>query len=1463
MRLLSLWSLATLLPVAFAGKPEVHKEKFDYLPAALFYFEDSPVILAFDSQGSNVYRSDNDGKNWNKISDVEGKAFDIMEHPYNDDRAIIFGEGKTHWVTKDKGKSWKKFDVPLPISFRQSPIAFSAADPNYALYASRECDPGDIYGFSCRDKTYYTKDWFDSEVKPLKEDTHSCLFARGNPLFKEAKVSTVLCIVDGDDKYPEHRKLMMSDNFFEDSIEPKLDGYNHVRGLAGLASVKKFLVAAIRSAGTDEMALYVSDNATTWDRAEFPQDHGGLKEDAYTILESTPYSIQVDVLTTSGMGPAMGELFSSNSNGTYFTRDLDHTNRIHKGLVDFEQIQGIEGIMLANIIKNADEIKQSRHAKKQLQSKISFDDGKMGTWKALKTTDDKELHLHSVTELINGGRVFSSAAPGIVAGVGNTGDYLKAYEDGDLYISDDAGLKWKKSRESAHKYEFGGAGSIIVAVFDEGYTNKISYSKDHGENWNDLDLEVEIRARLLTTTPDSTTLKFLLVGTTKDKKTLMINLDFSGVFDRECKLDKDDDSKSDYEKWYARLDDDKKPDCLMGRKQFYWRRKKDKDCNASKDFKEPEVETEVCECQAQDFECDFNFIRDSDGKCVLAPGVKLPIPPNECKNPKDEYKGPSGYRKIPGNSCKGGETKDEPITRKCEDAISAPSTGKIVATPHGFYAKRPVSYYYPDNAESGEVKNQDETIFMLTDRQEVWMSHDGGKKWSHVLKDIKVLALYPNPYVFDHVYFITSSKDIHYTRDRGRSFSKMEALAAPNRKGMPFLEFHPREPGWLIWHGEKDCASSTNCHTTAYYTTSGGEEWHVLKPYSGSCRWVRGKAKDTPKQLAFCEHEPKEGDPGQKFFELVSSSDFFVNEEKHFDRIVGFATMQEFLVVAGVKDDQSLQASASIDGHTFADAHFPHGFNVPHQTAYTVLDSVTHSVFLHVTVNDLPGLEYGSLLKSNSNGTNYVLSLDAVNRNEDGYVDFEKMQSLEGIAVANRVINWEAAAKGERKKLRSMITHNDGSWWKYIKPPSKDSEGKPYKCSGDLEQCSLNLHHYTERTDPRHTFSSGSAIGLMMGVGNVGDHLTGYKDGDTFLTTDGGLTWTEVRKGPHLWEYGDQGSIIIIVDRVNPTDTVHYTLDEGKSWQDFKFGEKMRVVDITTVSMDNSRRFLLWGLRDNSGEKFYTVNLDFTGITDQECKLDESKGEEDSPDDDFYLWKPQGDGHCLFGHEALYHRKIPEHRCFIGKKLERLHGEPKNCECVAEDFECDFNYERQSDNTCKLIEGYAPPNHEEVCKSPGVFEYFKPTGYRRIPSSTCAGGRELDKSESLPCPGQENREKWKKKHSGLSGFGLFMVIVLSFAAAGAVGYYVWTRIFNGQFGAIRLGEDNGGNFVQYPIIVISAIIAVAMAIPSILSAIGSWVGSKFTRTRRYTTRSSFARGDYSIVNNDEGELLGSDDDDEV
>jgi hypothetical protein len=603
--------------------------------------------------------------------------------------------------------------------------------------------------------------------------------------------------------------------------------------------------------------------------------------------------------------------------------------------------------------------------------------------------------------------------------------------------------------------------------------------------------------------------------------------------------------------------------------------------------------------------------------------------------------------------------------------------------------------------------------------------------------------------------------------------------------------------------------------------------------------------------------------------------------------VISFATMAEFIVVAlRYADQESLKVDASIDGLVFADAKFPSNFKVAHQSAYTVLDSSTHSIFLHVTVNNRLDQEYGSIVKSNSNGTNYVLTIGEVNRNKAGYVDFEKMQGLEGVALVNIVANVKETDSGSAKKLRTMITHNDGAEWGYIQRPENPKNFKVDWCDGSGEKCALHLHGYTERDDPRDTFSSPSAVGLMMAVGNVGEYLGYKKDADTFITSDGGITWTMVNEGTWMWEYGDQGSIITIVKKGEPVKEVQYSLNEGKDWIPYKFSDEPMIVDdITTVPSDTSRNFLLWGRI--KGE-LATVNLDFSGLKERhdECRLDEKNPE--SSDSDYYLWEPKhplSDDNCLFGHIAQYHRKRPDSSCYNGPELQHLHGIERNCTCTRRDFECDYNYERQSDGSCKLVPGLEPPNPAAICeKDKNAVEYYDITGYRRIPLTTCEGGQDLRyTARTHPCPGKE--QDYEKKH-GISSVGLFFAIVLPIAAAAGVGYWVFKN-FDHNFGRIQLGDGGAGSrigmggafnsdapWIKIPVIALSGLVALVSAVPPIAaylwrkgsSMLGRGESSRFGGTGRpYTSRSSFSRGrgNYSSVDNDDGELLGDDSEDEV
>jgi hypothetical protein len=278
------------------------------------------------------------------------------------------------------------------------------------------------------------------------------------------------------------------------------------------------------------------------------------------------------------------------------------------------------------------------------------------------------------------------------------------------------------------------------------------------------------------------------------------------------------------------------------------------------------------------------------------------------------------------------------------------------------------------------------------------------------------------------------------------------------------------------------------------------------------------------------------------------------------------------------------------------------------------------------------------------------------------------MFGIEGVAMVNVVANYESGNyREEGKKLKTMITHNDGAEWDYLTPPKKDSDGNDFSCtSSDTEKCSLHIHGYTERIDKSHTYSSASAIGLMLGTGNVGEYLTSLSDADTFMTSDAGITWKYVKKGMYMWAFGDQGSIVVIVKEREATTEVYYSLDEGESWESYTFSDKpIEIDDLTTVPSDNSRNFLLWGKDDG---ELVTINLDFSGLTDTPCKLDENNAE----GDDYYLWTPTHpklDNDCLFGHVSQYHRKRTDAKCYNGRMIPHLHDIAKNCTCTRRDFE--------------------------------------------------------------------------------------------------------------------------------------------------------------------------------------------------
>ncbi|KAH7881943.1 hypothetical protein F5I97DRAFT_1932104 [Phlebopus sp. FC_14] len=1413
-----LWAtLSFLLFIGFAKAqdPELSVSYFENLPARLFFFEDTTSVVYHDIVEGDVYVSQDEGKNWDRATDIpRGAAMMVIEHPIDNRYAFVLTSGTTHYRTEDRGRTWRQFEVPARPSYTPMPLSFHS-DPakwGYILYQGTICEPWG-WGEICSDITYYTTDAFSSTPRELLRETSRCQFAHSSKDFKhDAPSDLIYCVgYDSSSTGTSHSisssRLFSSSDFFQSTTLEDLGIGKSAKGVVAFAIVSKFAVVALKdlTPGSDgDMLLYVTVDTNEWAKAQFPHaSQARLRENAYTVVESTVHSLAVDVMLQDQS--TIGTLFVSNSNGTYFVESLKDTNRNMAGYVDYENVYGIEGVGIANVVANAQDVERKNMPKK-LRSMITFDDG--SSWTPLRApsrdnegnrvscdTSDLEqcsLHLHSVTDPHNLGRIFSSPAPGLVMGVGSIGKHLAPYEECDTFLSTDAGLSWDVVKNDAHMYEFGDSGSIIVVANDEEMVDSVSYSTDFGKTWKSFNLGMKVRARALTTVSDSTSQKFILLAqiSRQDQKNnqgryTVIYLDFAPTRSRKC-------GDSDFEQWYARARPDK--ECLMGVKQWYKRRKADANCYVGDKFHDPIVNEEKCPCEDHDFD-DYNFVRSGD-KCVPSGLERIPSTMCTSGRPDETYMGSSGYRLIAGNQCdrSRGIKKDEPTSKPCSQA--QPAEGEITNQVHEFGAEVIQHQFFKDSS----------TILVRLADNSIWQSSNEGFTWEQKFPDQRFLAFYIHSHTPDRAYLITDSPKFYYTTDGGRFWHQQTAPSPPNTFHAAVLRFQPRSD-YLIWVGNVGCeGTAENCHAQAQYSTDNGRRWYFIEDYVVNCDWARDDELLIDSTQILCEsYLNKQG--SQRMFgkenalQLISGRDYFERKTKLFEHVVGFTKFSEFLIVAEYLPTRNvLDLQVSLDGRNFATGKFPPGMH-PDTHAYTVLESSTMAIFLHMTMTDWPSPPWGNILKSNSNGTYFGLSIENVNRNEYGYVDFEKFVGLEGIAMVNVVANPAEAALTGRKVLQTRITHNDGEnhspWlffstklaalieggsWKPLTPPQVDSLGQPYTCSST--SCALHVHGYTERIDARATYSSPSVVGVVMAVGNVGEVLAPYTQSDTFLSRDGGFTWQEVHKDAHLWEFGDSGSIILLVNDEEPTDHVLFTTDEGLTWREYQFSkQKLRIKSIITVPEDTSRKFMLLGHVPQSSASVI-VHLDFTSLTRRQCILNI----ENPAHDDFELWSPSEERQevCLFGRQTLYHRRKRDANCVVGNQPKVEEKLIRNCACTLDDFECEFNYVKNVDGECVLVQGTSPLASDNSCRGDDDYWYDR-TAYRKVLYSSCEGGIRPDRGAQHLCPGL-------KGHSAL--FWL-MVLLFPFAITALVAWW-WYKKSGLARGTIRLpGGDYGTGYRSF------------------------------------------------------------------
>lgn len=109
---------------------------------------------------------------------------------------------------------------------------------------------------------------------------------------------------------------------------------------------------------------------------------------------------------------------------------------------------------------------------------------------------------------------------------------------------------------------------------------------------------------------------------------------------------------------------------------------------------------------------------------------------------------------------------------------------------------------------------------------------------------------------------------------------------------------------------------------------------------------------------------------------------------------------------------------------------------------------------------------------------------------------------MDGAFIANVVYNAADLIRGGLKKIKTVMSYDNGANWDIIREVY-DTNRKRIECSTG-QDCHLNLHGRADITWSGPIFSSKTAVGQLMGVGNFGPQLLDYSLSNTYFSRDGG-----------------------------------------------------------------------------------------------------------------------------------------------------------------------------------------------------------------------------------------------------------------------------------------------------------------------------------------------------------------------
>lgn len=492
-----------------------------------------------------------------------------------------------------------------------------------------------------------------------------------------------------------------------------------------------------------------------------------------------------------------------------------------------------------------------------------------------------QLHLQSTDEAYRGMVMpfGTSKTAGLILAVGNVGSELGDYNDGDLFMTRDAGRTWKEVKKGPQLWAIVDQGSLLVLADNSKPVDSIALSWDFGFSWQDFHFsDQELQIQSISAHEGST--KIMITGTESDgdDQVLVAEIDFSKLLKRSC------DREPDFEKWTVKEENS----CFLGQEVSYLRRKTSSVCLIGHDFIPIISNQKTCECTSDDFECDVNFFRNEHGECTLM--TKDPDQPETCLDGQ-KYTGASGYRKLSISTCSGGSDLTKKVERACDWLPSNPENVNIT------------SFVFDSKIDDFVYLKKSKSIVAKDSKRNSYISKDNGMSWSSTGKS-SIIGLLEDNFNPNRA-FLISTDTVWIISNDNLAYSEFHVPNMPNINLAPsFLLPHPTNPDWYLWIGANDCTS--NCHTEVFVSWNAGQKWESFDTYVSSCKWGRTTefnfVSDT---TIFCSvFESKSGEQRSLSDSVLYRYDLHSSPSPSGNKLLdtsGFAIEAEYLIVASVE----------------------------------------------------------------------------------------------------------------------------------------------------------------------------------------------------------------------------------------------------------------------------------------------------------------------------------------------------------------------------------------------------------------------------------------------------------------------------------------------------------------------------------------------------------------------------------